>query len=71
MVTILNNQLILHLVIREDIFNEEPNKTLTFTFNNCYLSNTFQGIMPDNGATGVLTTRNPQFLILQKLDPTV
>jgi hypothetical protein len=41
MVTILNDQLTLHLVTREDIFNEEPNETLTFTFDNCYSSNTF------------------------------
>jgi hypothetical protein len=41
MVTILNNQLTLYLVTREDIFNKEPNETSTFTFNNCYLLNTF------------------------------
>jgi hypothetical protein len=71
MITILNDQSTLHLVTREDIFNEEPNKTSTFTFNNCYSSNTFQGIMPDSGATGVSTAGNPQFLALQKLDPIV
>jgi hypothetical protein len=27
--------------------------------------------MPDSGTTGVLTTGNPQFLILQKLNPIV
>jgi hypothetical protein len=27
--------------------------------------------MPDSGAAGVLTARNPQFLVLQKLDPIV
>jgi hypothetical protein len=71
MVTILNDQSTLHLVTREDIFNEEPNETLTFTFDNCYSSNTFQGIMPDSGTIGVLTAGNPQFLALQKLNPIV
>jgi hypothetical protein len=41
MVTILNDQSTLHLVTREDIFNEEPNETSTFTFDNHYLLNTF------------------------------
>jgi hypothetical protein len=41
MVTILNDQSTLHLVIREDIFNKEPNEISTFTFDNCYSLNTF------------------------------
>jgi hypothetical protein len=61
------------MVTGEDPFDKEaePKETLAFTFNNCYSSNIFQGIMPDSGAAGVLTARNPQFLILQKLDPIV
>jgi hypothetical protein len=39
-VAILNNQLTLHMVIRQDLFNE-PNETLTFTFDDCYLLNIF------------------------------
>ena len=27
--------------------------------------------MPDSGTIGVLTAGNPQFFVLQKLDPTV
>ena len=35
------------------------NVIFAFTFNNCYSSNIFQGIMPDSGAAGVLTAGNP------------
>jgi hypothetical protein len=76
-VAILNDQSTLHVVTRKDPFDElaeaetEPNEISAFTFDNCYSSNTFQGIMPDSGAAGVLTAGNPQFLTLQKLDPTV
>jgi hypothetical protein len=59
------------MVTGQDPFNKEPNETLTFTFDNCYLLNIFQGIMPDSGAAGVLMAGNPQFLALQKLDPIV
>jgi hypothetical protein len=75
MVTILNDQSTLHMVTRKDPFNEpaeaEPNEISAFTFDNHYSSNIFQGIMPDSGAAGVSTAGNPQFLALQKLDPTV
>jgi hypothetical protein len=65
------------MITRQDPFNKNelaepgPNEILTFTFDDCYSSNTFQGIMPDSGAVGVLTAGNPQFLILQKLNPIV
>ena len=67
---ILNNQSTLYVVTKKDPFNTEvpvdiiPKMPLAFTFDNCYLLNTFQGIMPDSGAAGVLTAGNPQFLIL-------
>jgi hypothetical protein len=74
-VAILNDQSTLHVVTRKDPFDElaeaEPNEISAFTFDNRYLSNTFQGIMPDSGAAGVSTAGNRQFLVLQKLDPTV
>jgi hypothetical protein len=61
MVTILNNQSTLHMVTREDPFDKEaePKETLAFTFDDCYLLNIFQGIMPDSGVAGVLTAGNP------------
>jgi hypothetical protein len=75
MVTILNDQSTLHMVTRKDPFDElaeaEPNEISAFTFDDCYSLNTFQGIMPDSDTVGVLTAGNPQFLALQKLDPTV
>jgi hypothetical protein len=44
-VAILNDQSTLYVVTRKDPFDElaeaEPNKTLTFTFDDCYLSNIF------------------------------
>ena len=77
-VAILNDQSTLYVVTRKDPFGKEaePNAKvpvdiipkmpliLAFTFNNCYLLNIFQGIMPNSGAIGVLTTKNPQFLVL-------
>ena len=78
-VAILNNQSTLHVVTKKDPFDTEvpgdiiPKMppTSAFTFDNRYSSNIFQGIMPDSGAAGVSTAGNPQFLALQKLDPTV
>jgi hypothetical protein len=41
-VAILNDQSTLHVVTRKDPFEEaEPNETSAFTFDNCYLLNTF------------------------------
>jgi hypothetical protein len=46
-VAILNDQSILHVVTKKDPFDElaeaeaKPNKTLTFTFDNCYSSDIF------------------------------
>ena len=55
-VTILNNQSTLYAVTRKDIFELlEPSKASAFIFNNRYLLDTFQGIMLDSGAAGILT----------------
>ena len=62
---ILNDQSTLHVVTKKDPFDTEvpmdiiPRMPLAFTFDNYYLSNTFQGIMPDSGTAGVLTIGNP------------
>ena len=42
-----------------------------FTFNSRYSSETFQGIMPDTGASGISTAGYPQYLALQKSFPEV
>jgi hypothetical protein len=42
-----------------------------FTFNSRYSSETFQGIMPDIGASGISTASYPQYLALQKSFPEV
>jgi hypothetical protein len=61
MITILNNQSTLHMVTGEDPFDKEvePKETSAFIFDNYYLLNLFQGIMPDSGVVGILTARNP------------
>ena len=59
--TILNNQSTLHAITKEDIFNKpiQQSESSVFSFEDRYSSNTFQGIMPDSGAAGVLTARKP------------
>jgi hypothetical protein len=42
-----------------------------FTFNSRYLSETFQGIMPDIGVLGISIAGYPQYLALQKSFPEV
>jgi hypothetical protein len=70
-VAILNNQLAYHAFIKHNVFKQQINKHTTdvFTFKSCYLSDTFQGIMPNTGASGVLSAREPQFKALYKIDP--
>jgi len=53
-VTIFNNQSMLYVITKSDIFNE-PKESSTFSFNNRYSANVFYSIMPDTGATGVST----------------
>ena len=55
-VAILNNQSTLYTITRKDIFKLlELNKASAFIFNDCYLLDTFQGIMLDSRAAGVST----------------
>ena len=42
-----------------------------FIFESCYLSDIFQGIIPDTGASGVLSAGEPQFKALYKIKPEV
>lgn len=67
-VGILRNYSVFHSLTKVDVFNG-PIEFSTFTFNDRYSSETFQGIMPDSGAAGVSTAGQPQFTALQKLDP--
>ena len=58
-ISILNNQSIQQTFINKNIFKALPLqllKTLVFTFKDQYLLEVFQGIIPDSGAAGVLTT---------------
>jgi hypothetical protein len=68
----------LYIITKINIFNKpkvntfsKPLISLAFTFNNRYSDAIFQGIIPDNGTTGVSITRKPQVIIFQKLDPIV
>jgi hypothetical protein len=73
-VTILNDQSTWHAVTGGDMFNTSPlqlRETSTFTFEDRYSSEVFQGIIPDGGAAGVSTAGQFQFLALQKLDASV
>jgi hypothetical protein len=57
-IAILNNQSALHLITKTDIFKEARHSSV-FLINSRYSSDTFHGIMPDSGATGVSTAREP------------
>jgi hypothetical protein len=46
-------------------------ETYLFTFYSRYGENTFQGIMPDTGAAGILTAGETQVRALQRLMPSV
>jgi hypothetical protein len=68
----------LYTITKVNVFNEpkvntfsKPPASSVFTLHNRYSNAIFQDIMPDSGAAGVFTTRKPQVVALQKLDPTV
>jgi hypothetical protein len=68
----------LYIITKINIFNKpkintfsKPPASSAFTLNNRYSDTIFQGIMPDNGTAGVSTTRKPQVVAFQKLDPIV
>jgi hypothetical protein len=60
-VAILNDQSVYYALIKDDVFDQQVNKHTTdvFTFEGYYSSDTFQGIMPDTGASGVSSAREP------------
>jgi hypothetical protein len=62
-VVILNNYSIFHSLIKTNVFKLLA-ESLTFTFNNRYSLEIFQGIMPNSRAVGVSTVGQPQFTAL-------
>jgi hypothetical protein len=72
-VAILNDQSAYHAFTKDDVFDQQVNKHTTdvFTFEGRYSSDTFQGIMPDTGASGVSSVEKPQFNALRKINPKV
>jgi hypothetical protein len=74
-VEIAANQAVFYAVTKADVFNrltenlpEGQAVSSAFVLDR-YLSETFQGIMPDSGTAGVSTAGEPQFLALRKLLP--
>src|SRR6266536_1284922 len=81
-VSILNDYSTYHTFTKDNMFKrsdtQDPfpkpglgSKPSTFTFNDCYSSYEFQGIMLDSRATGISLASEPQVLALQKKDPTI
>jgi hypothetical protein len=78
-VSILNDHSAYHAFTRDDMsdtHNPFPkldleNEPSAFTFNDCYSSYEFQGILPDSGAAGISSAGEPQVLALQKRGPTI
>ena len=62
-VLILQDQAMAHAVTKEDVFRA-PYETEIFTFEGCYSSKMFHGIMPDTGASGISTVGEPQLQAL-------
>jgi hypothetical protein len=69
-VAILNDQSAYHAFTKDNVFEQQVDKHTTdvFTFEGRYSSDTFQGIMPDTGASGVSSAGEPQFKALRKID---
>ena len=73
-ISILNNQSAYHFFTKDDIFQQrqvDEQAIEVFTLDNRYSSDTFQGIMPDTGASGVSSVGEPQFRALCDIDPKV
>jgi hypothetical protein len=73
-ISILNDQSTYHFFTKDDIFQQrqaDGQAVEVFTLDNRYSSDTFQGIMPDTGASGVSSAGKSQFRALCKLDPKV
>jgi hypothetical protein len=60
-VAILNDQSVYHALTKDNVFDQQVNEHTTdvFTFEGRYSSDTFQGIMPNTGASGVLSAGEP------------
>jgi hypothetical protein len=60
-VAILNDQSAYHVFKKDDVFDQQVDKHTTdvFTFEGCYSSDTFQGIMPNTGASCVSSAKEP------------
>ncbi|KAH0425958.1 polyprotein [Colletotrichum camelliae] len=71
LITTLGDQAVYHALTRHDPFESPPPSSSTFTIEGRYSETTFHGIMPDTGAAGSSTAGHPQFLALQKEDPSV
>jgi hypothetical protein len=74
----LLDQAAVHAFTEQDMFNDEclesvfdKDEDRVFTFSDRYSETTFQGIMPDTGASGVSTAGEHQFRALQALDPSI
>jgi hypothetical protein len=63
-VFILNNHFVYYVFTRDDMFKlfstHNPLISSAFTFENCYFSYEFQGIMPDSRAAGISSASEPQ-----------
>ncbi|KAI0994965.1 hypothetical protein K3495_g13216, partial [Podosphaera aphanis] len=77
--SMLDDQAARHSFTKEDEFSKDyeiPDEFVdksaeVFTFKSRYSSYEFHGIMPDTGAAGVSTAGNPQFIALQRLNPSI
>ncbi|KAF1936666.1 hypothetical protein EJ02DRAFT_506416 [Clathrospora elynae] len=69
----LTDQAFLHHVTGEDVYRytEPTTPAMQFLIKDRYLQITYQGILPDTGASNVSTAGKEQFLALQTKDPTV
>jgi hypothetical protein len=68
-VIFLNNQSILYIITKINIFNQQKeNLTFVFIFNSRYSNITFQGIILDNRIVGVSIAGLFQVIVLSKLD---
>jgi hypothetical protein len=62
-VSLLQDQTVAHILTRDDVF-QHPYEIAAFTLGGRYSFEVFQGIMPDTGATGISTAREPQLQAL-------
>ena len=70
MIFILNDQFIMHLVIKSNVFNAHSSQFDVFSFDR-YSSGIFHGFMPDSDAADVFIAEQSQFDALKKLDSSI